>query len=241
MSGECLISLVLSCCSKNLKQQTDQVYDSVLFGKQWKIHPVAVRAGWPKRHEEKRSEAQYWFLFLYLFPPALSLPYVNWDSQEACCFTWGSHSGPWTFLCSIFVSFSLLCLFGSVQFSRSAVFDSLWPYGLQHARVLSSPTLGIYSNSCPLSQWCLPTISSSVIPFFSHLQSSSVSGSFQMSQFFTSCGKYLSLSISPSNEHSGLSSFRMDWLDLLAVQGTLKSLLQHDSSKASILWHSAFL
>ena len=54
-------------------------------------------------------------------------------------------------------------------------------------------------------------------------------------------GKYLSLSISPSNEHSGLSSFRMDWLDLLAVQGTLKSLLQHHSSKASIFWHSAFL
>ena len=52
--------------------------------------------------------------------------------------------------------------------------------------------------------------------------------------------KYWSFSVSPSNEHSGLISFRMDWLDLLAVQGTLKSLLQHHSSKASILWHSAF-
>ena len=64
-----------------------------------------------------------------------------------------------------------------------------------------------------------------------------------MSQLFVSGGqsiKSFSFSISPSNEHSGLISFRMDWLDLLAVQGTLKSLLQHHSSKASILWHSAF-
>ena len=69
------------------------------------------------------------------------------------------------------------------------------------------------------------------------------SGSFQMSQFFASGGQSIgvfSFSISPSNEYSGLISFRMDWLDLLAVQGTLKSLLQHHSSKASILQHSAF-
>ena len=81
-------------------------------------------------------------------------------------------------------------------------------------------------------------MSSSVIPFSSRLQSLPASGSFAMSQFFASGGQ--SLSISPSNEHSGLISFRIDWLDLLAVQGTLKSLLQHHSSKASILWHSAF-
>ena len=66
---------------------------------------------------------------------------------------------------------------------------------------------------------------------------------FPMSQFFNSGGQSIwsfSFSISPSNEYSGLISFRMDWFDLLAVQGTLKSLLQHHSSKASILWHSAF-
>ena len=83
----------------------------------------------------------------------------------------------------------------------------------------------------------------SVIPFSSHLQSFSVSGSFQTSQFFTSGGQSIgsfSFNISPSNEHSGLSSFRMDWLDLLAVHGTLKSLLQHHSSKASILQCSVF-
>ena len=88
-----------------------------------------------------------------------------------------------------------------------------------------------------------PTISSSVVPFSSRLQAFPASGSFQMSQLFASGGQsngVTSFNISPSNEHSGLISFRMDWLDLLAVQGTLQSLLQHHSSKALILWHSAF-
>ena len=88
-----------------------------------------------------------------------------------------------------------------------------------------------------------PTISSSVIPFFSHLQSFPASGSFSMSQFITSGGQSIgsfSFSISLSSECSGLISFRMAWLDLLAVQQTLKSLLQNHSSKASSLWCSAF-
>ena len=88
------------------------------------------------------------------------------------------------------------------------------------------------------------TISSSVVPFSSCLQSFPASESFQMRQFYTSGGQSIgwsfSFSISPSNEYSGLISFRMDWLDLLAVQVTLKSLLQHHSSKASILRCSAF-
>ena len=102
-------------------------------------------------------------------------------------------------------------------------------------------TPGVYSNSCPLSQWCHPTISSSVIPF-SHLQSFSASGFFQWVNSSQQVARVLefSFSISPSNEHSRLISFRMNWLYLLAVQGTLKSLLQHHSSKASILRHSAF-
>ena len=122
--------------------------------------------------------------------------------------------------------------------------NSLWPHQLQHTRrPCPSPTPGVYSNSCPLSLWGHPTISSSVISFSSHLQPFPASGSFQMSQFFTSGGQSigLSFSISPSNEYSGLTSFRMDWLDLLAVQGTLKTLLQHHSLKASILQHSAFI
>ena len=106
-----------------------------------------------------------------------------------------------------------------------------------------SLTPRVYSNSCPLSRSSHPTISSSVIPFSSCLQSFPASGSFQTSQLLASGGqKYWSFSfnISPSNEYSGLISFRMDWLDLLAVQETLKSLLQHHSSKASILQCSAF-
>ena len=99
-----------------------------------------------------------------------------------------------------------------------------------------------YSNSCPSFQWCHPTISSSVIPF-SCLQSSPASG--VVSNESVLCIRWLkywsfSFSISPSSEYSGLISFRIGWLDLLAVQGTLKSLLQHHSSKASILQRSAF-
>ena len=96
-------------------------------------------------------------------------------------------------------------------------------------------------NSCPLSWWCHPTISSSVMPFSSCLQSFPASESFPISSSHQ-VAKVLSFSfnISPSNELSELISFRMDWLDLLAVQGTLKSLLQHHNSNASILQCSAF-
>ena len=100
--------------------------------------------------------------------------------------------------------------------------DSLQPYGLQHSRLpCLSPTPRPYSNSCPSSRWCYTTISYSVDPFSSHLQSVPTSGSFPMSQFLTSWQKYWSFSfnISPSNEYSGMISFRIDWLDLLAVQG----------------------
>ena len=119
----------------------------------------------------------------------------------------------------------------------------LWPHGLQHTRSpCPSPTPSAYSNSCPLSQWCHPTVSSA----HSHLLLPSV---FQNIRVFSNESalrirwpKYWSFSfiISPSNKHSGLISFRMDWLDCLAVQGTLKSLLQYHSSKASILRCSAF-
>ena len=132
----------------------------------------------------------------------------------------------------------------SVQFGCSVVVDSLQPHGLQHARLpCPSPTPRAYSNSCPLRWWCHPTISSSVICFSSCLQSFPTSGSFPMRSILQiRWPKYwsFSFSISPSNEYSGLISFRIDWLDLLAVQGTLESLLQHHRSKASILWCSAF-
>ena len=103
---------------------------------------------------------------------------------------------------------------------------------------------GDCSSSCPLSQRCYLTISSSVALFSSCPQSFPASGSFPMSQFLTSGSQSIdcsfSFSISPSNEYSGLISFRIDWFDFFSVQGTLKSLLQQHSSKASILRHSAF-
>ena len=104
------------------------------------------------------------------------------------------------------------------------------------------PSPGACSNSFPLSQWCHPTISSSVILFSSCLWSFQASGSFLMSWLCIRWPKYwsFSFSISLSNEYSGLFSFKIDWFDLLAVQGTPNSLLQHQSSKASILWCSAF-
>ena len=120
--------------------------------------------------------------------------------------------------------------------------SSLWPHELQHARPpCPSPTAGVYPNSCPLSWWCHATISCSVVPFSSCLQSFPPPGSFQMSQFFSSCGQSIGISASASvlPLNTGLISFRMDWLDLLAVQGMLKSL-QHHSWKASILRRSAF-
>ena len=91
---------------------------------------------------------------------------------------------------------------GHVQFSSVqslVVSDSFWPHGLQHTRLpCPSPTPAVYSNSCPLSRWCHPTISSSIIPFSSHLQSFPPSGSFQMSQFFTSDGQSIGVSASAS-------------------------------------------
>ena len=133
--------------------------------------------------------------------------------------------------------------FSSVQFSHSVVSNSLRPHGLQHVRPpCLSPTPRVYPSSCSLSQWCHPTISSSVVPFSSCLQSFPASGSFQVSQSFAwggqSIGVSASTSVLPMNTQVKWCpmniSFRTDWLDLLAVQGTLKSLLQYHSSKASI-------
>ena len=138
----------------------------------------------------------------------------------------------------------LMCQFSSVQFSRSVVSESLRLRATQQARLpCPSPTPGVHSDSRPSSQWCHPAISSSVLPFSSCPQTFPASESFPMSQLFAWGGQSTGVSASasfPSKEIPGLISFRMDWLDLLAVQGTLKSLLQHHSSKASILWGSVF-
>ena len=133
----------------------------------------------------------------------------------------------------------------SVQFSRSIMSDSLPPHGLQHGRLpCASPIPRAYSDSWPLSRWCHPTVSSSVILFSSCLRSFPASGSFQMSQFFASGGQSIevsaSASVHPMNIQYWFPLGLAGWIDLLAVQETLKSLLQHQNSKVSILQCSAF-
>ena len=121
------------------------------------------------------------------------------------------------------------------------MFDSLWPHELRHTRITCpSPFPRVCSNSCPLSRWCLPTISSSVAPSPPALIFPSIRVFPSVPAFHIRCPKHWSITISTFNEYSGLISFRIDWFDLLAVQGTLKSLLQHHNLKASILQHSAF-
>ena len=132
----------------------------------------------------------------------------------------------------------------SVQFNCSVMSDSLWRHEEQHTRPpCPSPPPGVHPNPCPLNWWCQPTISSSVVPFSSCPQFFPWIGVFSnVSALCIRWPKYWSFSfnISPSNEHLRLIAFRMDWLDVIAVQGTLKSLFQHHSSKASILQCSAF-
>ena len=140
---------------------------------------------------------------------------------------------------------NLKIIFSSVQLSRSVVFDSLWPHRVQHTSpACPSPTPGACSNSCPSSWWCYPTF---LILYRSLILLPLI---FPSVRVFSNelvlrirWLKYWSFnfSISPSSKYSGLIFFSIDWFYLLAVQGTLKSLLQHHSSKASILWCLLFL
>ena len=123
-------------------------------------------------------------------------------------------------------------------FRPQVVYDSLRPHGLQHSRFpCASPSPGVCSNWCLLNR-CHPTISFSVVPISSCLQSFPASGSCPMSWLFTSGGQIIGASASV--EYSGWVSFRIDWFYLLVVQRTLKSFLQHHNLKTSVLWGSAF-
>ena len=127
----------------------------------------------------------------------------------------------------------------SVQFSCSVVSDSLQPHGLQHTRPpCPSPTPGVYSNSCPLSQWCHPTISSSVVPFSSCLQSFPASGSFQISQFFTSGGQSIGVSASASVLPINIQDwFPLGWTGLISLQS---KGLSRVSSNTTVQKHQFF-
>ena len=137
-----------------------------------------------------------------------------------------------------------ICLHQWLLFSCQAVSNSSRPHGLLHDRVpCPSPFPGVCPSSCPPNQWCYLTISSSVALFFFCLQFSPALGSFPMSRLFPfQLAKGLELKL----QHQSFQwvfrvDFKIDWFDLHAVQGTLKSLPQHHSSKGSILWYSAFL
>ena len=129
----------------------------------------------------------------------------------------------------------------SWEYTVVQLLSHIWLFGLQHAR-LPCPSLSprVCSNLHSLSQWCYPTISPSVACFSSCPQFFPESGSFPMSRLFALGGPSIGASVTvlPMNIQGWFPLF--DWFDLLAVQGTLKSLLQHHSSKASVLWHSAF-
>ena len=127
-----------------------------------------------------------------------------------------------------------------VQFSRPVVSDSLRSHGLQHTRLpWPSPTPRVCSNSCPSSPWGHPTISSLSSPSPPAFNLAKHQGLFQWVSYSHQMAEVLELQL-PSNEHWGLTPLRIDWLDLLAGQGTLKSLLQHHGSKAPVLQCSAF-
>ena len=128
------------------------------------------------------------------------------------------------------------------QFSCAVVSDFLWPHELQHARPpRPSPTSRVYPNLCSLSQWYHLTISSSVVPFSSFHKSFPRSGSFQMSQLFVSGGQRIRVSASTSLLPMNTQDWSpLGWIAFISLQGTLKSLLQHHNSKASILRHSTF-
>ena len=151
----------------------------------------------------------------------------------------------WNKLITTFLSWlkNNLHIISSVQFSRSVESDSLQPHESQYARPpCPSPTPGVYSNSCPSSQWCHPAISSSVVPF-SCPQSLPASGSFPMSQLFAwggqNTGVSASASIPPMNTQDWSPLRWTGWISL-QYKGLSRVFLQHHSSKASVLWHSAF-
>ena len=185
------------------------------------------------------SKISIWFFFLFSIP--LLKLFLHWDYFFIC------FKHVYNYLLKHFYDGHLnFCqtilyplVFSSVQFSSSVVSVSLRPHESQHTRPpCLSPTPRVHSNSRPSSQWCHPAISSSVIPFSSRPPiPPSITVFSNESTLRMRWPKYWSFSFSiiPSKETPGLISFRMDWLDLLAVQGTLKSLLQHHSSKASIL------
>ena len=136
------------------------------------------------------------------------------------------HSASLCFLVGVFNPFTF-----KVQFSCLVVSDSLWPHGLQHTKPpCPSPIPGVYSNSFPLSRWCHPTISSSVIPFSSCFQSFPASGSFQRNQFFASGGQSIGVSASTSVLPMNIQDwFPLEWTGWISLSCYCKIILPVES------------
>ena len=136
----------------------------------------------------------YRFSYLHTYLKKMLEQYLSWVSYHWLVFF---HCLLVIYNCLLFFLFKIINY--SVQFSHSVVSDSLQPHVLQHTSPsCTSPTPGVYSNSCPLGRWCHPTISSSVVPFSSRLQSFPASVSFPVSQFFASGGQSTGVSTSAS-------------------------------------------
>ena len=165
-------------------------------------------------------------ILCFLLLPSIFPSIRVYSSESALCIMWPKY---WSFRL-------VSCILCSVEFSHSVVSDSLLPHGLQHARPpCLSPPPGVHWNSRPSSWWCHPTISSSVVPFSSCPQSFLVSGSFQMSQLFSSGGQSIGVSASASvlpMNIQGWFPWGLTGLISLQSKGLSKSLLLHQSSKA---------
>ena len=141
----------------------------------------------------------------------------HWKPLQACPLSFGHN--PIFFFLFFFFFFELFLTFSSVQFSRSVVSDSLRPHELQHARPpCPSPIPGVYSNSCPSSRWCLPAISSFVVPFSSCPQSLPASGSFPMSQLFAWGGQSTGVSASASVLPMNTQDWSLGWISWISLQ-----------------------
>ena len=143
---------------------------------------------WPSQSFSEASPSTFYLHFIY--QTVSSCPHISSKEPGISGFFQSQHV----------VTHKKIVVLSSIQFSRSVVSDSLWSHGLQNSRLPCPSTIpNTWSNWCPLSRWCHPTISSSVIPFSFHLQSCPASGSFPMNQFFTSGGQSIGDSVSASN------------------------------------------
>ena len=192
----------------------------------------------PLQYLSRFPSTTYWSD--YLFSILYSCPFVK-DKVHIGSYLKFIHFY-FVVLYMIFKAFTLLVFIWLLLFSHSVVSDSVSSWAAATRLLCPSLSPRAWSNSCPLSRWCHPTILPSIIPFSSCLQYFPALEPSNESALHIRWPKYwgFSFSISPSNEYSRFISFRIDWFDLLVAQGALKSLLQHHSSKSSILWHSAF-